>query len=267
MQIKTFTSDLRFAEGLVKTVADEFLKALKNSIIFSAKLENVMITIEPIGIQTAGLTGTTDGENRESYVKIFVCEDDPVEFITFVIAHEFAHLMMINLNDILKLTNRANDGSTAYTAVTRLSSSGQEYGRAFEEAVADKLAMYIIKRIYGNDGVKKVMNKLFERQKHQLKIVDMFTSIFGKKLENCSYIDEYSFSGNCGSIANIFWYKVVTFDFGRIINICNEVMGTPESFSDFAKSLDEYFEEEGPETLQKLYSWLITFQEKAKEEA
>ena len=127
--------------------------------------------------------------------------------------------------------------------------------------------MYIIKRIYGNDGVKKVMNKLFERQKHQLKIVDIFTSIFGKKLENCSYIDEYSFSGNCGSIANIFWYKVVTFDFGRIINICNEVMGTPESFSDFAKSLDEYFEEEESETLQKLYSWLRTFQEKAKEEA
>ena len=183
MRITTSHSDLRFAEGLVRNVADEYLKALNNNMIFAAKLANVTVSIEPIVIRTAGVTGTVGNGNLGCYLKMFVNSNDSKEFITFVIAHEFAHLMMINLNDVLRLTNRSEDGSTSYTAVSRIARSGEIYGSAFEEAVADRLALYIVSRIYGNDGVERLKKALTECEARQLELVDMLADTFGEKLE------------------------------------------------------------------------------------
>lgn len=266
MQIKTFTSDLRFAEGLVRNVADEYLKALNNNMIFAAKLANVTVSIEPIVIRTAGVTGTIGSGKMDCYLKMFVHLGDIEEFITFVIAHEFAHLLMINLNDVLKLTNSAEDGSTSYTAVSRIARSGEIYGSAFEEAVADRLALYIVSRIYGNDGVERLKKVLTECEARQLELIDMLADTFGEELEKCERIDEYSFDGDNGHISNIFWYKLITFDFGTIIDIYNKVMDDDKAFYNFDLLLDDYVQDENKETYEKLIASIEKFQENAEKE-
>lgn len=267
MQITNMHNDLRFAEGLINQVADEYMKALNNNMIFAAKLANVNVSIEPIIVRTAGVTGTIGNGSFDCYLKMFIHSGDSKEFITFVIAHEFAHLLMINMNDVLRLTNRAADGTTSYTAVGRIASSGKVYGSAFEEAIADRLALYIVSRIYGNDGVERLKKDLTECEASQLEIIDMLSETFGDELEKNGHIDEYVTNEDGGYISNMFWYKLVTFDFGTIIDIYNRVMDDHKAFYNLDRILDDYAQEENKEIHAKLVASIKKFHENLEKEA
>lgn len=262
MKITTSHDDLKFVEEIVRNVACEYSKALNNNLIFKTKLENLDVSIAPIVIRTAGCTGTIEDGKLDCYMKIFVHSGDSKEFVTFVVAHEFAHLLMINFNDVLRLTNRSTDGSTSYTAVTRIMGNGKIYGGAFEEAISDCLAMYIIAKIYGEAGVEHVKGILSESEESRMQIVDNFASIFGVSLGECEHIDEYTLNENGGYITNIFWYKLVTFDFATIVNIYNHFMGDDEAFQKLIKIFDQYAEEEEKEAYEELCNLIVKFEEK-----
>lgn len=269
MKVTIERENLRFVVNLIENVADEYQKVLHNSMIFTAKLIQLEVFVRKSPVEkTVGIAKVIDVNTGKCGISLLVNSDDGEEFISFVVAHEFAHILMINPNDMLKLANRAEDGSTSYTAIKRITSDNNVYGRAFEEAVADKLALYIIGKVYGNQGVERVKKLLNEHELKRLDHIEKFANVFGKPLDECTHIDEFVFHDNSGCISNMFWYKIVTFDFGIIIDAYNSVMNDAEkNFYALDEAFDAFFNTNQQEYEKAINSSLKEFIEKSTEEA
>ena len=239
MDIRTRNDSLLKYEGMVKAIANEYLSRLNNSVLFSMKLA----TLEVILLNSEGelTSGVTRRMGSICQIVIAINEKNGNDYIAFVMAHEFAHLLIQKVTDCLCVTGRAPDGSTDFTAITRISQEGKFYGRELEEQCADILALYIIKHLgYSLDSA--VIKLDLKKTEIIRGAVEGFINVFGASLNGCDKIDNYRVNKGFGMVSNSFWYSVVTFSFVEIVRLYDEVMGEG-AFERFCTRLDNYDKE------------------------
>jgi len=240
MDIKTRNESLKKYEGMVKAIANEYLAHLNNSILYTMKLAILEVVLT--NSEKELTSGVTRRMGSVCQIVIAINEDNGDDYIAFVVAHEFAHLLFQKVTDCLCVTGRAPDGSTDFTAITRISQEGKFYGRELEEQCADILALYIIKYLgYSLDSI--VLKTDLRKTELVRGAVEGFINVFGSNLYRCDKIDNYRVNNGFGMVSNSFWYYVVTFSFVEIVKLYDEVMGEG-AFERFSNRLDHYGEDQ-----------------------
>ncbi len=245
MDIKILDKSLERYEGMVKAIAGEYESRLHNSTLFSWKLLVTSIIVIP---SDAKLTsGLCEKEGTSIRILLQINDSNPDDYIAFVIAHEFAHLLFKKMTDVLCVTGRTSDRSTELTALTRISFDGKQYGKELEEQCADILALFIIKKLgythskFLDEDLKKSLRKRI--------VVEKLANVFGNHLESAEFIDDFKMENGVGYVKNSFWYFVVTFSFTEIINFYDEVMGK-KAWLRFCEALDNSDKKENLEFVE-----------------
>ena len=232
MVIKYKDTSLSRYGGLVRAIAKAYSERLNNNLLFKMKLEHLEVIVSRTCERlTSGLTRTVDNTCQ---IFIALNEENGKEYIAFIIAHEFGHLVFQKITDCLYLTGKAQDGSSEFTAITRFDQYGNVYGRQLEEQCADILAIFILKKL-GYTIESPLMISDLKKTQRVREFVKKFTEVFGDSLEEHEKIDDFE----TGLVSNSFWYHAVTFSFSEIINLYDEVMGKG-AFEFFCKRLDGY---------------------------
>ena len=224
-------------EGMVKAIANAYEEHLNNNALFSLKLDSLSVYLEKS--KNSLTSGLTHRFGKNSHIQVWINEDNGDEYIAFIVAHEFAHLLFQKLTDCLYLTGIATDGSADFTAIVRMDENGDFYGKELEEQCADILALYIIKKL-GYKLSSTLVNDLEKTEAERI-TVERLIDVFGEDINKYDQIDYYKIENNFGFVANSFWYHVITFSFAEIVKLYDEVMGRG-SFQNFCKNLDHYKE-------------------------
>ena len=223
MTFNNLDKSLERFEQDVKESASVLSSSLHNKMIFFMKLTNLRVYIAPTSTLTVATCGLCSQKFDELSLFLVINPTEPDDYISFVIAHELAHLLLKKVTDLLAVTGRANDGSTELTSIMRLTSDSQEYGRELEEQVADLIALFILKKrnIELSDFTKKKLEKTSKKRK----AVERFINIFGCSLESCNFIDDYEEKDDVKVVKNSFWYYAVTSGLSAIVNYFDDGLG------------------------------------------
>ena len=225
--------EISFVKNLVKEVSETYLKHLSNKMYFKMKLSCLSVRIYETNMKTDGSVGN-DQENNELKIILSVNPMDSKKYIAFIIAHEFAHLLMCNVSDALGMSRKVS-------SVIRLNEDGVSYGDQLEELFADYLAHYIVSRMNLNDENEQyAIHKIFCKAK--MAFVEKMENYFGESLMDTEYIDfkveryvekensvlnEYSIPEPNYS-ANFLWYSVVNDSFDKVIEMYNCTIDSKE---------------------------------------
>lgn len=241
MKITIQDEKLSFIQEIVKEVVSTFINSLNNKVLLKAKLSTLELKIfKTVNESTFGMM-SSDGE--EHIIAIYVSFSDSHKKIAFIIAHELAHLLFVNVIDPLKISGMASDRSAMSTAIKRIDEEGNVYGQTLEELLADYLAFFISKKLNLSDD-NNSFAKMIENKSTRIKFVEKFSSFFGDSLlEKIDEVKEIMFdSEKCLEPSNILWYSIVTFNFSLIINMYDNIIGA-NAFKYFNEKLDEYLKD------------------------
>ena len=140
MNINVNDVTLERYQDFVLSIYQKYLDSLNNKFLFLAKCYQLVVNIN-----LAEVFPISSGYFQKGpEISISICPKDPDEYVAFIIAHEFAHLLFDKVDDVLLVSGRANDESTYYSAIQRADDEGNTYGLALEEACADALAKWIV---------------------------------------------------------------------------------------------------------------------------
>ena len=245
MDIKILDKSLERYVGMVETIAEEYVSRLHNSAMLSWKLLTTSVLIIPSDAELT--SGLCEKEGTEIRILLQINTSNPDDYVAFIAAHEFAHLLFKKMTDVLCVTGRTSDRSTELTALTRISYEGKQYGRELEEQCADILALYIIKKL----GYKhsKFLDEDLKKSYRQRNVVEKLANVFGNHLDKAEFIDDFKMKNGIGYVKNSFWYFVVTFSFAEIINFYDEVMGE-NAWLRFCEALDDSSKKEKLEFIE-----------------
>ena len=238
MIIKSVNESVRKYTDTVEIIAKEFENSLNNKALFMYKLSILKVMLLPTSTNDIPTSGLCKKSGDNLSILIFVNENDPIDYIEFVIAHEFAHLLFKKMTDLLNVTGIVEDNSTELTSIIRIAKGGKEYGRELEEQLADILAIFILKK-RGIAFSEKLRDDLKKTQTKR-EFVISFTDVFGKNLFECEKIDEFVLKSDASVflVSNSFWYCAVTFALPQVIAVYNKAMGR-NSWKTFCDALDK----------------------------
>lgn len=237
MKVTVQDARLNFVKKIVDEVISTFINSLNNKALLKAKVLDLEVKIFNTKNETTFGMMSTNGE--EHVIGIYVCPLDSDKKIAFIIAHEFAHLLFVNVIDSLSIFGEASDNSTMRTAIKRVDKKGNVYGHAMEEMVADYLALFIVNKLNLSDD-NGTFEKTMEEKSTIINFVEEFSSFFGDVLKE--KIDEtrkvFFDADEYFEPCNLFWYSVVTFNYSLTINMYDNFMGM-YAFGDMNEKLDK----------------------------
>ncbi len=243
LRVKVHNPEVEFARNLFHDIVKKFSLSLNNNAIFKAKLS--YLTVDIHSTTASNSAGILVDERHFSYnynIRLFYSLNDSKKWFAFIIAHELAHLSLIDINDFLFLSGEASDGSFLSTAIKRSYDAGQIYGNNFEECVCDYIAYFIVNQLNIEDENYTFERKISTPQKQlRIKFVEVFSRCFGDSMLEGKHIDEFDINGNSIIVFNNFWYNVTTFELHNIINIYDSIMGrgSYRTLNELVENLDE----------------------------
>ncbi len=234
---------------LIKKVAKEYKERLHSNLIFNEKLSKTHceIKLKEDRLKTSNAYILRNKLKNEYLIHFDINPMDSETLIAIIIAHEFAHLLFKNHNDLMKISDLGLDGSTGYTAIIRRLPNGDKYGVELEELLCNYLAYFIVSKMEFSD--EKVLKKFWNS--HNLYIADILQNSFGggKSLLECEYIDEYYYSKKDRKIEyNYFWNCILMFSFHNVMMHFERIMGK-QTFQKFCDLFDQKNISEAEETL------------------
>lgn len=249
--------ELEFVATIVKKVAATYMSKLRNNKYFKSLVSDLKVEIKKTKKGTTGVCITK--KNAKICLKVNPADSD--KYIALVVAHEFAHLMMTTKYlDSLAISGEARDGSFNATAIQRILPSGELYGNALEECIANYLAYYIVSSM--NFPREEDYEEHLARNEYFIYVISMLEYVFGPALIECQYIDDEIDEGENISF-NMFWRSILSFSFANVVNVFNETMGDEKAFRRFCDVLEIYkasqekakeYREELDQTLEKFLS-------------
>lgn len=246
-------------QKIVEVIYEKYLGLLHNKPIFQAKCNILRVNLlEYDACSTSGVCIEKEIDSSFSYtINLFINENDSEKYIAFVIAHEFAHLLFSNSLDPIRATGKANDESTAFSAIRRGTPERTIYGKTLEEICADYIAIHVISYL---DYIDK--NDQFEimckEKEEKINYIEAFSTLFGDSMSKYTYIDSYYSTEDEFVIQNKFWYYVSTFSLNEIIDEYDYYMGA-NAFHILNNHIEEYFENNNQEAKTFIYSELSRF--------
>lgn len=255
--------ELQFVREMIYKIVAEYLSSLRNNVRFDAVISCLKVKVDATDKISGGVCEFTEWpEYLEWNIKLHINPSNSKKYIAFIIAHEFAHLLMLNVHDILCLSGKARDGTNNYTAVIRMMPDGARYGEEFEELIADYLAHYIVAKLNFTDENAQYESFLKESE-FDLQIIRDFEKPFGKPLFDCNFIDEqYGVDGEIRF--NIFWSSILSFSFNNVVDDFDEVMGIGE-FHCFNNELAKYYADQSEDNKKIVSDILKRFLKKSLE--
>lgn len=223
---------------MIHKVRDTYLKKLRNKVLFKAKLDNLTINLR----MNSG--SSPSGECDNFYTGESITMDlwlNPTyshKYSAFIVAHEFAHLLLLNISDFTGLSGKAVDGSTNMTALRRINEDGSDYAEYFEEIHADYIAHVIVEDLGFSDKNNQYAAYKSSTQK-EIAIAKTFAGVFGPTIDISDYVDAIYANGNM--MGNYYWDSIMAFSFNNVINLFDQKMGK-DAFKTFSGKIDEYFE-------------------------
>lgn len=226
MKFTNYSTKWEYVKEIFDTVVDKYTGMLNNKLVWLAKVQQLEVILDEIEEDdTNAMIILVDPMKYNYQIFLDVNLKDSKERIAFVVAHELAHLLFTNINDVLKTSDKSEDGSTAFTAFQRLK-DGEVYGDIFEEAAADYLAKIVVDRLDFEDE-NGTSSRKFEtnEKKNRIDFVERFSTCFGESLTKCECIDDVKEHAEGYEVKNIFWYSVATQSLSYIINEYDRTMG------------------------------------------
>ena len=215
--------------GAVTRVRDAYLRSLKDGTLLSLKLSRLTVRVFNRGEDRAH-NPEWDGCFRqvdESF-RIQVCVGgwQSLEDVTFVIAHEFAHLLFCMVHS--PLGEPCADGFLFVSSVSRdlwreadcfedrdgEADASRSLQHGLEEFCADALARYILVKLGQSPDWLPAAEREGNREtlRERLDCIDRYAALFGKPLLECEALDGFS-EDEDGQVhvSNAFWYACVAF--------------------------------------------------------
>ena len=230
-----------FVNGCINRLISTYMDALHQKTIFESKLNRLVVTIYIVDYKSIG-HHSCNFSTGESEIILEINPRDSKKLISFIIAHEFAHMLFTNPYDTYCVSGKASDGSTNYGAIQRINPTQETYGYYLEEIIADYVAHFIVAKLNYDDKNDQYKNHK-ERYDTKIKIVSKFESIFGQSLFDGEFIDEIYFDENKEARFNYFWGCILSFSFNNIVDIFDETMGKNE-FYFFCELIDMFCEKD-----------------------
>jgi hypothetical protein len=225
----TIDKALERYEKVVLDAASTLENDLRNKVIYSLKLQLVSVYLGFTSKPQKHTSGLCFKDGDKLHVAIFINPDDPIDYIAFTISHELGHLLYKKLTDVLSMTGKANDGSTEITSIMRITDYSEIYGREMEEQVCDIIACRNIQKM-GFVEFSDLLKKELQRTAKKRAAAESFISTFGKRLDECDFIDDYDKNGDTFAVKNSFWYYSVAFGLSQIVNSFDDTMGANAYF-------------------------------------
>lgn len=218
MVIKVCEESLDRYQAIIENVAKTYVESLISHIPFDAKLKalTVKLTLESSRISW----GLTQKAGNIYVIVLGINPNYSDTYNTFIIAHEFAHLLFARISDTIGIVGLASDGSKPFTNIVRQASDGTLWGEEFEEQCADISALYILKKM--DIEVDSLLSKDLEKSKDRRSLCESFINSFGTSLEELPHFDEYITNQKFEGIpCNYFWYFVINSELSGLITMYN----------------------------------------------
>lgn len=207
------TFQIYFAEDLVNDVCNTYLKHLNLKRQWLMKLSYVCVSAYFVQTQSTGYIWPI---LEEKLIKI-ILEFNPNQskkYLAFIVAHELAHLLMCEINDIFSISGKVS-------TIKRLANDNEVYGSKLEELLADYLAHYIVSKMDYEDETGEYA-EMAKKNAAKYNFVANLESYFGESLMKSDFIDftiekMEDEEGATGEY-NAFWYCIATNNFDMIID-------------------------------------------------
>jgi len=196
-------TDSGFYRSITRRIAAKYCSLLRHRSTMVGKLDvtSVVFMEEPSDYYTTALTTVffEDGlvQNR---IALSVNPNDSPRFIAYVLAHEFGHVLETSSNDFLCLFNDSASGCHGEFSSIHRRKSGEIFGRAMEESVADNLARYVLSHCRFSDVPRGKGGMTFAQiaapdngYTIQCDFADKMASAFGDPLQAAACIDDFTF--------------------------------------------------------------------------
>lgn len=245
-----------FVEPMVQRVADEFVARMNNKLSFYAKLQLLQVKAFPTDGDSRGFVASGFGGLEMPY--LMVLKLNPKQSrkqCAFVVAHEMAHLMFLNINFNCGVADRANDDSMGVTAVTRYKvsedlSEWHEYGKCLEELLCDRVADFIVSKL-DYDDEQGNYQACYEKRAWKRKLTDVFEHCFDCELMSQEMIDANDLPLKDGedfpegtTRTSYLWEQLLNYNGRDIVDGFDEGKHhTVGSYEQWCNELDECFKE------------------------
>lgn len=229
--------DLEMYEKGIYRIVNRYTATLNNKAAFVPKLTDLEILLIKDDYR---ISSGVCSRRFPCTVKLilFINPNISTMYNMFLIAHEMAHLLLINYTDLFNQCGLASDGSRNGSAIKRVLQDGREYGYDFEEMIANYIARFIVSAFDYDDRDGKYQKMLIEKGK-DFDIVEKFAGIYGESIQNKEFIDGYELRENRVFFNNPFWTNILSYSFNVHVNEFDRVLGE-HAFEKFCARVQYY---------------------------
>jgi hypothetical protein len=241
-------NSLKAYENTVKDVADTYLKSLFSRLPFDAKLLSLYVTIN---IENNHLSyGVTRKAGNLYSIVLGLNPKYGTVYNTFIICHEFAHLLFAKHYDSIGIVGASSDGSRPFTNIIRITEDGTLIGKEFEEQCADVVGLFILHKM--GISVDSTLENDLKKTEARRFFAETFINSFGKPIAELEHLDDYFYDENYNvKPSNYFWYFVTNYALSELIAMYNartfsnaffDVIALIEQTPDIHISISEFME-------------------------
>jgi len=229
---------LGYVEELFRKIAQTYTGMLRESFLFSAKLNALTVRADYEADDQACGEFCTFADRNEFEIRLHLSEDETQA--AYIMGHELAHCLMDSVG--IGRDCAAHDKSMPLNSqIHRMDADGVDFGFGMEEALAELIGMEAACRTPGVDAA--ALHSGEEEERPELEAVSALAECFGNPLGSLSQLDEVRRFGKkvsfrtpyspfdetevtavgeeCG---NDFWAMVVNHSFPEIMRRCDALM-------------------------------------------